>query len=151
MKMGFLGAFICAVGSAFFIAPSSGFAQGNTVPIDVTIDTGNHTCTKPGQEHKVYKTIEAGEGRYFFNDNLGEVSKFGPAGSCEYNSDGGGNPRETKPFCVTDADGAKECSQRLTKVIVRAFADCTNNLDKIGSKVGRECRFTATSKKGNPQ
>lgn len=125
-------------------------AQGNTVPIDVTVDTGNHSCTSSGQEHKVYKTIEAGAGRYFFNEHLGEVSNFGGRGSCEYNSDGGGTAYETKPFCVTDADGAKECSQRLTKVVVRAFADCGNN-PIPGSRVGRECRFTATSKKGNPQ
>lgn len=130
--------------------PTYAFAAGNTVPVDVTVDTGSHQCTRQGQDVKVYKEISAGEGRYFFEDHLGEVSKFG-AGSCEFNSDGGGVAYETKKFCVIDADGDKECSSRLVKVVVRAYADCTNNLTKIGSRIGTECRFTATSKKGNPQ
>lgn len=142
MRFGLLVAMALAV-------PAYASAAGNTTPIDVTVDTGSHTCTSLGQEKKVYKTIEAGEGRYFFNESLGETSKFG-AGSCEFNSDGGGVAYEKKVYCVTDADGDQECSPRLVKVIVRAFADCTNNPTKIGSRIGTECRFTATSKKGNP-
>lgn len=143
MKVGILVAMALAVPAYAFAA------EGNTVPIDVTVDTGSHTCTHQGQDVKVYKTIEAGAGRYFINESLGEVSKFG-AGSCEFNSDGGGNPHETKVFCTTDADGAPECLPRLSKVVVRAYADCTNNMSKLGSQIGTECRFTATSKKGNP-
>ncbi|CUS38069.1 hypothetical protein [Candidatus Nitrospira nitrificans] len=131
-------------------APSYVFAAGNTVPIDVTVDTGSHTCTSIGQDHRAYRDIYAGDGRYFFKEQLAEKTKFG-AGNCEYNSDGGGNAYETRSFCVTDADGEKECSQRLVRVIVRAYADCTNNPGKLTSRVGTECRFTATSKKGNPQ
>lgn len=143
MKIGILVAMALAVPAYAFAA------EGNTVPVDVTVDTGSHQCTHQGQEVKVEKGIEAGAGRYFINDSLGEVSKFG-AGSCEFFSDSGENPRQTKVFCTTDADGAPECLPRLSKVIVRAFADCTNNLGKIGSRIGTECRFTATSKKGNP-
>ncbi len=125
------------------------FAAGNQTPIDVNVDTGSHTCTSIGQEKKVYKEIYAGDDRYFIDDNLSEVSKFG-AGSCEYSPDGG-NSYEKKPFCVIDADNEKECQPRLVRVIVRAFADCTNNPTKLQSRIGTECRFTATSKKGIPQ
>lgn len=132
------------------VAPGYALAAGNTVPIDQNVDTGTHLCTSIGQDIKVYKPISAGEGRYFFGEHLGEVSKFG-AGDCQFNSDGGGNAYETKVFCVTDADGEKECAPRLVGVIVRAYADCTNDPRRINSRISTECRFTAISKKGNPQ
>ena len=80
------------------------YAQGYSTPVDVTVDTGSHTCTSIGQEKKVYKDVYVGDSRYFVDDNLSEVSLFG-AGGCEYNSDGGGNAHEMQVFCVTDADG----------------------------------------------
>lgn len=131
------------------VSQSALAATGNTTPIDVTVDTGTHTCTSIGQEKKVYKEIYAGDGRYFIDENLSEVSRFG-AGGCEYSPDGG-NSYEKKTFCVTDADGDRECQPRLVRVIVRAFADCTNNPAKLATKIATECRFSATSKKGNPQ
>jgi hypothetical protein len=130
---------------AFAQAASAQF----TTPVDVTVDTGSHTCTSTGQEKKVYKEIYAGDSRYFVGESLSTVSTFGK-GECAYSPDHGEN-YVTKNFCVTDADGQKECSQRLVKVVVRAFADCTNNPLKLGTRIAAECRFTATSKRGNPQ
>lgn len=129
------------------VLPFQLFAQ-STTPIDVTVDTGSHTCTSMGQEKKVYKDVYAGDGRYFANPALGEVSKFG-AGNCEYNSDGGAPAIQTAQFKFTDADGAVEMMDKPIRYIVRAFADCTNNPGKLGSRIGTECRFTATSKRGN--
>lgn len=119
----------------------------NTVPIDVNVDTGAHTCTSQGQDHKVYQTIRAGIGRYFQNPQLVTHSNFGP-GNCTYETDGGGPSQVFGKFKLTDADGDEEVQDRLTQVTVRAYSDCTNNLSRIGSRTGRECRFTATSKKG---
>ena len=124
-------------------------AQFST-PIDVTIDTGSHTCTSIGQESKVYKAIDAGDSRYFINEALGTISTFGK-GECAYSPDHGADAYVKKSFCVTDADGLKECTPRLVKVIVRAFADCTNDPSKIGSRIAAECSFTATSKRGIPE
>lgn len=65
---------------SLLILPIQVFAEppsNVTVPIDVTVDTGSHTCTSIGQEKKVYKDVYAGDGRYFVNPNLGEVSHFG--------------------------------------------------------------------------
>ncbi len=121
-----------------------------TTPIDVTIDTGSHTCTSIGQEKKVYLPIDAGDSRYFINESLRTVSTYGK-GECAYSPDHGGDGYVTKVFCVTDADGQQECSPRLVKVIVRAFADCTNDPGRLGSQIAAECRFTATSKRGNPK
>lgn len=135
---------------AFTLSLITQFAAAQlTTPIDVTVDTGSHTCSSIGQEKKVYKEIYAGDSRYFLNESLGTVSTFGK-GECAWSPDHG-DSYVTKNFCVTDADGQKECSPRLIKVIVRAFADCTNNPTKIGSHIAAECRFTATSKRGNPQ
>lgn len=134
---------------SFFLIPLKVFPQGFTTPIDVTVDTGSHTCTSPGQEKKVYKEIYAGDNRYFINESLSETSRFG-SGGCEYSPDGG-NSYEKRNFCVTDADGQRECTPRLVKVNVRAFADCTNDVSRIGSRISTECRFTATSKRGTPQ
>lgn len=124
-------------------------AGGNAEPVEEIVDTGEHVCTSIGQEKKVYKTVEAGEGRYFFNEQLGET-KYG-AGSCEFNSDGGGIAYETKRICAIDAGGEKECASRLVKVVIRAFADCTNHLAKLGTKILTQCRFTAIRKKGISQ
>lgn len=120
----------------------------NTVPIDVIVDTGSHICTSLGQERKVYKDIYAGKGRYFVNESLGTVSKF-REGDCQYTTDGGGPAVQTEKFKFTDADGAVELMDKPTRYVVRAFGDCTNNLGNIGKTMGTECRFTATSKKGN--
>ena len=117
-----------------------------STPIDVTVDTGSHTCTSIGQEKKVYKEVYAGDSRYFLNPSLSTVSVFGK-GSCEFSPDHA-NSYETKEFCVTDADGQKECSPRVIRVIVRAFADCTNDPRKLTSRIAAECRFTGTSKRG---
>lgn len=136
--------------AALLLAPLHVSAQGFSTPIDVTVDTGSHTCTSVGQEKKVYKDVYAGDSRYFINDNLSEVSKFG-SGSCEYDPEAGDNAYQKKSFCVKDADGQPECVPRLVKVRVRAFADCTNNPAKLTTKIGTECRFTATSKRGNPE
>ena len=123
--------------------------QGLTTPVDVTVDTGSHTCVSTGQEKKVYKEVYAGDSRYFVNESLSTVSVFGK-GECAYSPDHG-DSYQTKNFCVTDADGQKECSPRLVKVIVRAFADCTNNPLKKDTRIAAECRFMATSKRGSPQ
>lgn len=133
---------------ALMVSAQSASAQV-TVPIDVTVDTGSHTCTSQGQEKKVYKEIYAGDSRYFVNESLTTVSAFGK-GECAYSPDHGEN-YVTKSFCLTDADGQKECTQRLVRVVVRAFADCTMNLSKLGTRIAAECRFTATSKRGSPQ
>lgn len=131
------------------VLPTLGFAQGNTAPIDVTADTGSHTCTSIGQDHKNYKTAYAGDDRYFVDLTLSTVSIFGKGG-CEYSPDH--SPAiENKVFCVTDADGQPECQPRPVKVTIRAYADCTNNPTKLGSQVAAECRFTATTKKGKPK
>jgi len=122
----------------------------DTVLISETVETGEHICTSIGQEKKSYKAVEAGEGRYFFNEQLAENSKIG-AGSCEFNSDGGGIAYETKRMCVIDAGGKRECASRLFRGVIRAFADCTNNPLKLGSKIETKCRFTAVSKKGIPE
>ena len=135
---------------ALALSSAAQFVQAQFItPIDVTVDTGSHTCTSTGQEKKVHKEIYAGDGRYFTNESLSTVSTFGK-GECAYSPDHGDN-YVTKNFCVTDADGQKECSPRLVKVVVRAFADCTNNPLRLGSRIAAECRFTATSKRGNPQ
>lgn len=131
------------------VCPVAAFAQGNTAPADITADTGSHTCTAQGQDYKNYRTAYAGDSRYFVDMKLATVSVFG-SGGCEYSPDH--NPAiEEKVFCVTDADGQPECQPRPVKVTIRAYADCTNNLGKLGSRVGTECRFTATTKKGKPQ
>jgi hypothetical protein len=126
-------------------------AQYNT-PIAVTIDTGSHTCTSIGMEKKTYSDppITAGESRYFINPAIETVSTYGK-GECAYSPDHAPDSYVTKSFCVTDADGQRECSPRLVQVIVRAFADCTNNPGNLGSRIGAECKFTAISKRGNPE
>lgn len=129
--------------------PFAVFGQGLTAPIDVTADTGAHTCTAQGQDHKNYKTVNAGEDRYFVDMKLTTVSVFG-SGACEFSPDHPPGVKE-RVFCVTDADGKPECQPRPVEVVIRAYADCTNNLSKLGSRVGTECRFTATSKRGKPQ
>ena len=138
--------------SLVLMVPLPGFSQtpGFVTPIDQNVDTGSHTCTSQGQDIKVYKSILAGENRYFINENLSVVSQFG-AGSCEYSPDHVPDSYVKKIFCVTDADGQQECTPKLVQVIIRAYADCTNNPLKLGSRIGTECRFTATSKRGNPQ
>lgn len=124
-------------------------ADGFRTPVDVTVDTGSHTCTEIGWDKKDYQDVYAGDGRYFIDDKLSTVSVFG-SGSCEYSPDHP-NSYETRRFCVTDADGEKECTSKPVRVIIRAYADCTNNPTNLGSRVGTECRFTATSKRGNPE
>lgn len=126
-------------------AAVSAYSQ-NTVPVDVTVDTGSHTCTKIGEDYKIYKDISAGAGRYFHGENLQEHSRFG-AGNCVF-GDGDGSGVTRQNFKFTDADGDTEIQSRVVAVTVRAYADCTNDPLKIGSQVGTECRFTATSKKG---
>lgn len=129
--------------------PAAAIAQGVTAPIDITADTGSHTCTSQGQDHKNYRTASAGDDRYFVDMKLTTVSIFGK-GSCEYSPDH--NPAiEEKVFCVTDADGKPECQPRPVKVTIRAYADCTNDLRKINTRVAAECRFTAITKRGKPQ
>ena len=124
------------------------FADNNfTTPINVPVDTGSHTCTKIGQDKKVYENIYAGDGRYFVDPKFVEESKFG-SGNCEYNSDGGGEAIQTAKFKFTDADGQVEMMDKPIRYIVRAFADCTNNATKLGSRIGTACRFTAISKRG---
>jgi hypothetical protein len=128
------------------LSTSNAWSQdGLSVPIDVVVDTGSHTCSSIGQDHNVPKEISAGESRYFINENLTMISNFG-RGACTYERDGG---VQTKIFCVTDADGKQECLPRIVKVIVRAYADCTMDPLKLTTRVGTECRFTATSKRGN--
>lgn len=128
------------------LTTSNAWSQdGLSVPIDVVVDTGSHSCSSIGQEHKVMKEINAGDSRYFINENLTMISNFGK-GACIYEPDGG---VQSKIFCVTDADGQQECLPRVVKVVVRAFADCTMDPLKLTTKVGTECRFTATSKRGN--
>ncbi|MEQ1560789.1 MAG: tetratricopeptide repeat protein [Methyloglobulus sp.] len=118
-----------------------------TTPIDVSVDTGSHTCTSLGQEMKVYSEVYAGDGRYFVNSILAVMYKFG-AGNCEFNSDGGAPAIQTGQFKFTDADGQVEIMEKPIRYIVRAFADCTNNPGNLGSRISTECRFTATSKIG---
>jgi hypothetical protein len=130
--------------TSFYVCAESGF----TTPINEIVDTGSHTCSSNGQEKKVYKDIYAGDSRYFVDPVLAEVSKFG-AGDCQYNSDGGAPAVQMGKFKLTDADGQVEITDKPVRYIVRAFADCTNN-NRIGSRIGTECRFTATSKRGAP-
>ncbi|MGS1010069.1 hypothetical protein [Achromobacter anxifer] len=129
--------------------PLVALAQGVTAPVDITADTGSHTCTSQGQDHKNYRTAYAGDDRYFVDMKLTPVSIFGK-GTCEYSPDH--KPAiEEKVFYVTDADGKPECQPRPVRATIRAYADCTNDLRKIGSRVAAECRFTATTKRGKPQ
>lgn len=135
---------------SIFLIPLKVFSQGGySTPISVKVDTGSHICTHLGQDYKEYETIYAGDNRYFINEQLSEISRFG-AGNCVYNTDGV-PPFEKKNFCVTDADGQRECFLRVVRVNVRAYADCTNDPRKIGSSVGTACLFTAISKRGDPQ
>lgn len=126
--------------------PAQLFAQ-NIVPVEVNVDTGSHTCTKIGQDHKAYQDVFAGKGRYFVNPALDTVSKFGD-GNCVYTSDGGAYDVRYEKFKFTDADGEVEWMDKPVNFVVRAYADCTNNVLKLASRVGTACRFTATSKKG---
>lgn len=119
----------------------------NTVPIDLIADTGSHTCRALGQEVKVYRDVYAGKSRYFSDPTLAEHSKFGE-GNCVYTSDGGVPAIQMEKFKFLDADGGVEWIDKPVRFIVRAFADCTNNPAKLGSRIGTECRFTGTSKKG---
>lgn len=119
----------------------------NTVPIEVHVDTGSHTCTSIGQDHKVYQTITAGAGRYFQNPALNTHSNFGP-GNCTYETDGGGPAQVWQKFKLIDADGEEEEQDRLVQVTVRAYSDCTNSPARLTTRTARDCKFTATSKKG---
>lgn len=133
------------------ISISAYAADGNplTVPVSKTVDTGSHTCTKIGQEKKVYDVAEAGQDRYFVNDSLATVSMF-REGNCTYESDGGGPSVTMGRFSFKDADGNNEVMEKPVRYVIRAFGDCTNNPANLGKSMGTECRFTATSKRGTP-
>lgn len=128
------------------LSPLAASAQSR-VPVDVTVDTGTHTCVNPGQVERAYKTVYAGDSRYFIDVSLAEVSKL-LIGSCEYASEGTGPAVEMRKFKFLDADGEAEWVEKPVRYTVRAFGDCTNNIGNVGKTVGTACRFTGTTKRG---
>ena len=137
---------------SMLIFPTAILAGGGnplTVPVSKTADTGSHTCTSIGQEVKKYEAAEAGPGRYFADAKLETVSMF-RAGNCSYESDGAGPSITMGRFLFKDADGNDEVMEKPVRYVIRAFGDCTNNPANLTQRMGTECRFTATSKRGTP-
>ena len=102
------------------------------------VDTGSHTCTSLGQERKVGKVFSSGEDRYFVRSTVtySTVSRFG-GGDCRIMG------VKEKDIYLKLETGQ---SVRVTVPIgytVRAFADCTRNPAKLGSRIGTECQFTS--------
>lgn len=107
-----------------------------------TVDTGSHTCTSQGQDHKAYDVAEAPPDRYFVESTVsfGEVSKFG-AGNCEFTNDGGATV-DKKTVVLKLANGQTVRADVPIRYHLRAYADCTNNVQKLTTRVGTECRFS---------
>lgn len=107
-----------------------------------TVDTGSHTCTRQGQDVKVYDVAEAPPDRYFVESTVrfGETSKFG-AGNCVFTNDGGASV-DKKTVTLKLANGQTVRADVPIRYHLRAYADCTNDLRKIATQIGTECRFS---------
>jgi hypothetical protein len=117
------------------------YAQ-NAYRVSKTVDTGSHTCIRQGQEVKVYDVAEAPSDRFFVESTVrfSEKSRFG-AGNCSLTNDGGKSV-EKKTVTLKLANGQTVRADVPVKYYLRAFADCTNNLGKLGSRIGTECVFS---------
>lgn len=123
------------------MASGSVFAQ-KPYTVTKTVDTGSHTCTSQGQDHKAYDVAEAPADRYFVESTVsfGETSKFGD-GNCMFTNDGGATI-DKKTVTLKLENGQTVRADVPIRYHLRAYADCTNNLSKLGSRVGTECRFS---------
>lgn len=119
-----------------FSAPLSSFAGDKYGPFYV--DTGSHTCTSIGQEKKVGQIFKAGNDRYFIKETVKytEKSRFG-GGDCRIMS------VEEKNISAKLSTGQTVMMPVPVSYTVRAFADCTNNPAKLGSRIATECQFSA--------
>jgi hypothetical protein len=108
-----------------------------------TVDTGNHTCPSIGWDHKVYDVAEAPADRFFVESTV----RFDPEGvsgdgNCVFTNDNGGAV-ERKTVTLKLANGQSVRADVPVRYHLRAYADCTNNPRNLGSRVGRECKFSA--------
>jgi hypothetical protein len=133
--------YVLSMIAVLVLSTGTGIAQDAYKP-DVPVDTGSHTCTHQGQDWNVSHVYEAPPGYHFTENNWRavEVSKFG-AGSCTIEG------VRRVPTQVTFPSGRKGTLQLVTGIAVRAYADCTNDFGRIGSRVGTECRLEATTER----
>lgn len=108
--------------------------------VSVVVDTGNHTCTQPGQEYKRYAALETTPDRYFDKETarIEEISIFGE-GICRIEK-----VHERK--IPVKLPSGKEVTMAVPyKIDAYVYADCTMDLRKLTTRVGRECKFSAST------
>jgi hypothetical protein len=106
------------------------------------VDTGSHTCTNQGQDHKAYGIAEAPPDRFFVESTVKYAphAQFGSDGNCVFTNDAGGSV-EKKTVTLKLANGQTVRADVPVKYYLRAYADCTNDLTKLFSRVSMECAF----------
>lgn len=90
----------------------------------------------------MYAVAEAPPDRFFVESTVRYVphAQFGD-GNCVFTNDGGGSV-EKRTVTLRLQNGATVRADVPVKYYLRAYADCTNNLGKLGSRVGMECTFS---------
>ena len=122
---------------ALFVLGASGFALAQDVgPLNITADTGNHTCTSVGQEGIKVESVKAPDHHFITRIEVGTKTAIGE-GDCVLFGPG------RKRVKVKTPSGSEIEVDVPVSYDLRARADCQTGSHFVpGRRIGRECVAT---------